>query len=147
MEIASIINRIHMIGAGIMIINQSGFLFKTVIKRRNVMTGIGIMNTGITNILKKVTEASLTVVIMTILTGMKIMNTVTMGTGIHGKTGKDIIEFIRTDSITGNIIMMMTVTSSSGFATRMAANAFSIPLEGNIGNGRCVNGNAGRYAR
>ena len=130
MEIASIINQIHTIGTGIMIINQSVSLFKkTTTKQR-----IGIMKTGITNILKKVTEASLTVVIMTILTGMEIMNIITMGTGIHGETGKDIIEFIRTDSITGNIIMMMTAISSSGFATRMAAHAFSIPLEGNIGN-------------
>ena len=102
------------------------------IKKMIIMTGTAIMNTGIINTLKRVTEVSLTAVITAILTGMTIMTTVTMGTGIHGETGKDIIKCIRTDSITGDIIMMMTDIFSSGFAIRMAGHACSIQSAGDI---------------
>jgi len=130
MGILDIIGRLHIILVMDIHINPGGIMTGIVTKQRITMMGTGIMS-----IVIKDTEASLTVVIMTIITGMKNMNTITMGTGILGVNGKDIIEFIRTGSIMGDIIMMMTAIYFSGFATRMVAHVCSIQSEGNIGNG------------
>ncbi|RJP85237.1 MAG: hypothetical protein C4518_16565 [Desulfobacteraceae bacterium] len=130
--------QIRMTAMGIVMINQAGGMTGTAIKNMTEMTMIGIragiMNTGITNVLTKGIEVSLTVVIIINPTGIMTMNTITTGIGIPGGTGKDIKECIRSGSGMEDIIMM-TAICFSGFMIRMAAHTFFIPSADSVSKG------------